>query len=419
VTTPTDNLQDFDHLCAWMRLAGTPGVGRGTARELLAKFGPPQDILAQGHSALTQHLPQAMATALKTESPEHVERVVVLRAWLQADATRCVIAMDDARFPRQLLDTADPPLMLFAQGDVALLQAPSIAIVGSRNTTAQGSDNARAFARSLSQSGYTVVSGLALGIDGAAHEGALLGAASGPAGGVAKVGSTIAVVGTGLDRIYPAKHAPLARDIAAHGLLLSEFFLGTPPLAENFPQRNRIIAGLAQGTLVVEAALRSGSLITASMAIECGREVFAIPGSIHSPQSHGCHALIKQGAKLVETAQDVLEELSRSVARRPAGDGAAPSDAANATQADNTCSTGSTGHAANAAPRAAGLAASLHASLHASLLDAMGFDPVTLDAVLARTGLPTASAQAQLWELEMEGAVHRLPGGRFQRRVAG
>lgn len=402
MTTPTDNLQDFEHLCAWMRLAGTPGVGRGTARELLAKFGPPQDILAQGHSALTQHLPQAMATALKTESPEHVERVAVLRAWLQADATRCVIAMDDARFPRQLLDTADPPLMLFAQGHVALLHAPSIAIVGSRNTTAQGSDNARAFARSLSQNGYTVVSGLALGIDGAAHEGALLGAASGaasspssvPSAGAVTVGSTIAVVGTGLDRIYPAKHAQLARDIAAQGLLLSEFFLGTPPLAENFPQRNRIIAGLAQGTLVVEAALRSGSLITASMAIECGREVFAIPGSIHSPQSHGCHALIKQGAKLVETAQDVLEELGRSA-----------------------------GHAAKAAPRAAGLAASLHTllhtSLHTSLLDAMGFDPVTLDAVLARTGLPTASAQAQLWELEMEGAVHRLPGGRFQRRVAG
>ncbi len=412
MTPPTDNLQYFDHLCAWMRLAGTPGVGRGTARELLAKFGPPQDILAQGHSALTQHLPQAMATALKTESPEHVERVAVLRTWLQTDATRCVIAMDDARFPRQLLDTADPPLMLFAQGHVALLHAPSIAIVGSRNTTAQGSDNARAFARSLSQSGYTVVSGLALGIDGAAHEGALLGAASGPPAGATKVGSTIAVVGTGLDRVYPAKHAKLARDIAAQGLLLSEFFLGTPPLSENFPQRNRIIAGLAQGTLVVEAALRSGSLITASMAIECGREVFAIPGSIHSPQSHGCHALIKQGAKLVETAQDVLEELSRSAARRPADDRAAPSHAASTDHADNT---EGAGNAANAAPRHGGLAA----SLHASLLDAMGFDPVTLDAVLARTGLPTASAQAQLWELEMEGAVHRLPGGRFQRRVAG
>jgi DNA processing protein len=402
VSTPNDNLQDFDDVCAWMRLAGTPGIGRGTARELLAHFGPPANIFAQSHNALAQHLPQALATALKTESIEHGQRVPELRAWLQADATRYVIAMDDARFPPQLLDTADPPLMLFAQGHVALLQAPCIAIVGSRNTTAQGSDNARAFARSLSQSGYTVVSGLALGIDGAAHEGALLGASQ----GTATTGSTIAVVGTGLDRIYPAKHAQLARDIAAQGLLLSEFFLGTPPLAENFPQRNRIIAGLAQGTLVVEAALRSGSLITASMAIECGREVFAIPGSIHSPQSHGCHALIKQGAKLVETAQDVLEELNRSAALRPSS--SRPS--AGTTNADPA--------AAERLP-AAGVAASLHASPHASLLGAMGFDPVTLDAVLARTGLPTASAQAQLWELEMEGAVQRLPGGRFQRRVTG
>jgi DNA processing protein len=242
-------------------------------------------------------------------------------------------------------------------------------VVGSRNPTAQGADNARAFASHLSQSGLTIVSGLALGIDGAAHE-----------GGLAGRGSTVAVMGTGPERIYPARHRNLAHRIAREGLLLSEFEIGTPPLPENFPLRNRIIAGLARGTLVVEAALPSGSLSTARAAVEAGREVFAIPGSIHSPQSRGCHALIKQGAKLVESADDVLGELDWSAQPRRAGaapDAEPPADA---------------------------------------LIDALGHDPTTLDALQARTGLATAELNARLLELELDGRVARLPGGLFQRR---
>ncbi len=369
-----------DDLSAWLRLLATPGVGRGSARELLARLGPPAAIFGLPASAVNEALGHAMATALGTVPPGFDEALQTALAWLAADPTRDVIALDDARYPRALLDTADPPLLLYAHGHIELLSAPCIAVVGSRNTTAQGSDNARAFARALSERGYTIVSGLALGIDAAAHEGALQGR-----------GSTIAVVGTGLDRIYPSRHAELARRVAQDGLLLSEFALGTPPLRENFPQRNRIIAGLAQGTLVVEAALQSGSLITAKQASECGREVFAIPGSIHSPQSRGCHALIKQGAKLVEDAQDIVTELDRSYGLPPT--------AASKAAAANT------------------LAASPASPLDASLLKAMGFDPVTLDALLERTGMDTATAQARLLELELDGSVLRLPGGRFQRRA--
>lgn len=258
-----------------------------------------------------------------------------------------------------------------------------MAIVGSRNPTPQGSANARQFARTLAAQGICVVSGLALGIDGAAHEGALDGAppsAPGPA--------TIAVIGTGIDRVYPRQHRDLAHRIAARGLIVSEYPLGTPPLPGNFPRRNRLIAGLSQGTLVVEAALQSGSLITARLASEQGKEVFAIPGSIHSPQSRGSHALIRQGAKLVETAQDVLEEL-----RWPQAVLAMTNEAAGAVSAPDD----DLNHP------------------HQELLQALGADPVSLDALQARTGLQTATLQAQLLELELAGQVGRLPGGLFQR----
>jgi DNA processing protein len=253
-------------------------------------------------------------------------------------------------------------LLLWLQGRRALLGTPSLAIVGSRNPTAQGGDNARAFSRALARAGYTIVSGLALGVDAAAHEGAL-----------DAEGATIAVVGTGLDQIYPRRNAGLAaRLLAAGGLIVSEYSLGTPVMQANFPKRNRIIAGLSQGCLVVEAAVQSGSLITARLAVEGGREVFAIPGSIHSPQARGCHALIRQGAKLVESAQDVLEELPPLGAPAPS------------------------------APEA--------------LLDAMGFDPVSLDALMARSGWPAAELSAALLELELDGQVARLAGQLFQRR---
>jgi DNA processing protein len=261
-------------------------------------------------------------------------------------------------------------LLLYAQGRVELLQAPSLAIVGSRRPTRQGSLDARSFAATLSQAGLTIVSGLALGVDGAAHEGGLEGGAS-----------TIAVVGTGLDRVYPRRHLGLAHRIARDGLIVSEFALGTPPLPFQFPARNRIIAGLSRGTLVVEAALQSGSLITAQQANEAGRDVFAIPGSIHSPLSRGCHALIKQGAKLVDSAGDILEELHWPASHPPA-------------------------------PPATGSDAPTSAD---PLLEAMGFGPVTLDALVARTGWPTALLNGRLLELELDGQVARLPGQLFQR----
>jgi DNA processing protein len=357
-----------DDLDAWLRLLRTPGVGRETARRLLATFGSAQAVFDAAPGARRTLVDAAQATALTAPPERHDEQVAATRQWLAGDVARHVIALGDPHFPAALLETADPPLLLFAQGRLELLAAPAIAVVGSRNPTPQGADNARAFARHLSQAGLTVVSGLALGVDGAAHDGALAGA-----------GSTIAVMGTGADRIYPGRHRDLAHRIAAEGLLLTEFPLGTPPLAENFPMRNRIIAGLSRGTLVVEAALPSGSLSTARAAIEAGREVFAIPGSIHAPQSRGCHALIKQGAKLVESADDVLGEIDWKARAAPA---ALP-------EADST---------------------------HDPVLDAMGHDPSSMDAIGARTGWPASELQARLLELELDGQVARLPGGLFQRR---
>ncbi len=279
-----------------------------------------------------------------------------------------MIALGDAAYPHALLESPDPPLLLYAIGRLELLHAPALAIVGSRHASVQGRQNASAFAAHLGGAGFTIVSGLALGIDGAAHEGAL-----------GSAGSTIAVVATGLDQVYPRRHLALAGRIAAEGLLLSEHPLGTPPLRENFPQRNRIIAGLTRGTLVVEATLQSGSLITARLAVEAGREVFAIPGSIHSPQAKGCHALIKQGAKLVETAQDVLEELGVATAPAPAS------------------------------------ATEPVLERPDPLLDAMGHDPIVLDELIARTGWSAAELAAKLLDLELAGRIERLPGQRFQR----
>jgi DNA processing protein len=294
-----------------------------------------------------------------------------------------VLTLADSAYPPGLLQTEDPPLMLYVMGRIPATWPAGIAVVGSRNPTPQGLDNARQFSRSFAQSGLTVVSGLALGVDGAAHEGALQGAAAGQL-------ATIAVVGTGLDRVYPRQHLELARRIAERGLLVSEYPLGTPPLGQNFPRRNRIISALSQGTVVVEAALKSGSLITARQAAEQGREVFAIPGSIHSPQSRGCHWLLKQGAKLVESAQDVLEELRAPIQHSLTGAG--PEVQATPEQKDEP---------------------------EDSLLAALGFDPVTLDALVARTGIAPADLQARLLELELDGEVARLPGGLFQRVGAG
>ena len=381
-----------DELAGWLRLALTPGVGDGTARRLLAAFGLPQDIWSQPRGALRDVVSAAQAAALCVPPPGLAEQLETTWRWLRSGdgegIAHRVVTLGDPGYPAALLETADPPPMLYLAGapDFHLAQLDrSIAMVGSRNPTPQGADNARAFARAFGALGLTVVSGLALGIDAAAHEGALDALAAAPAARAGARCATVAVVGTGLDRVYPARHRALAHRIAAQGLIVSEFPLGTPPLNANFPKRNRIIAGLSRGTLVVEAALASGSLITARLAVEQGREVFAIPGSIHSPQSRGCHALIRQGAKLVETAQDVLEELRLEPATDSIANFPEPASAAATMDEKNP------------------------------LLDALGHDPAGLDALGARTGWSAAELQARLLELELDGRVARLPGGRFQR----
>jgi DNA processing protein len=378
-----------EELGAWLRLVLTPGVGPESARRLLAAFGEPQALFAQTETALCQVVNAKQAQALRLMPDGCADLTRDTLDWLQAanGPGRCVITLGDADYPAPLLDIPDPPLMLYALGQTAQLATlraqQALAMVGSRNPTPQGAENARAFACSLAASGLTVVSGLALGVDGAAHEGALQGGLqSGFQAGATGRLATIAVVGTGLDRVYPRQHRDLAHRVTQNGLILSEYPLGTPPLSPNFPRRNRLISGLSQATLVVEAALQSGSLITAKQALEQGRDVMAIPGSIHSAQAKGCHALIKQGAKLVESVQDVLEELRmpNALAQMPlalaAGDEDAPDD---------------------------------------ELLRALGHDPVSLDALQARCGWTTARLQAQLLELELMGQVGRLPGGLFQR----
>ena len=397
-------MRDRDELSAWLRLLETPQVGRESARKLLAAFGSPQAVLTASVSARREVVATAAAQALATPPSTLAALVTATLSWIDAehDSARAVIALGDPRYPTLLLETADPPLLIYTQGRTELLQAASIAVVGSRNPTPQGIENARAFATHLSATGLTVVSGLALGIDAAAHDGAL-----------SRVGSTIAVVGTGLDQVYPRSNLDLARRIARLGLMVSEYALGTPPLPRHFPPRNRIIAGLAQGTLVVEAALQSGSLITARLASEAGRDVFAIPGSIHSPQSRGCHALIKQGAKLVEAGQDILEELllpPRADVRAAGRDSAGAGAGASASASERAkAAPGQAELPLSAAPGAPNVAAV------DALLDALGFDPVTLDALVARTGWDAAELNVRLLNLELAGFVARLPGQRVQR----
>ena len=394
------NAEDIDEhaLKSWLRLALSPGIGNETARKLLTAFGSVQAVFAQDAAALRQLGSEKLVRALHAEPEGLKTQLQTTLAWLRGGPDRRLATLDDAAYPPVLLNIEDPPLMLYLLGvhvNTAFFapenranDAVNLAMVGSRNPTPQGEANAREFARYFASKGLTVVSGLALGIDGAAHDGALIGD-----------GQTIAVVGTGLDRVYPKKHLALAHRIAAQGMLVSEFPLGTPPLTANFPKRNRIISGLSVGTLVVEAALKSGSLITARMAVEQGRDVFAIPGSIHSPQSRGCHALIKQGAKLVEVAEDVLEELGLSLpaAPRPAQRRAVSHTAR---ETEPPLQQAQQGEAANS---------------DSALLTALGHDPVSLDALQARTGLPTPQLQAELMTLELQGQLARLPGGFFQR----
>jgi DNA processing protein len=378
-------------LAAWLRLQLTPGVGNAGARKLLAAFGLPQGIFDASRAALEQVVSAQQSVSLRQEPVGLQALLDTTWSWLEAlPQTHRVLALGDASYPQSLLHMEDPPLLLYAMGaplawnedGLATCASRCLAVVGSRNPTPQGVANARQFSQTLAQAGLTIVSGLALGVDGAAHEGALDGAMAGQL-------ATIAVVGTGLDRVYPRQHRDLAHRIVQNGVVLSEYPLGTPPLSANFPRRNRIIAGLSRGTLVVEAALQSGSLITARLASELGKDVYAIPGSIHSTQARGCHALIKQGAKLVESAQDVLEDMPHTIT----------SVVVSNLIAGDSVSTGAEGVSGTSDP----------------LLEALGYDPIGLDALQARTGLDTPNLQARLMELELNGHVARLPGGLFQR----
>jgi DNA processing protein len=374
-----------DELNSWLRLSLTEGVGNVTARKLLAALGSPKAVFEQSRQALTQLVSSNQANALQNVPAELGTLLTTTMRWLALSLKdgvgRRVVTLGDPLYPDSLLNIEDPPLLLYLMGrvDTPYPSSNCLAIVGSRNPTPQGAINASQFAHTFETGGFTVVSGLALGVDAAAHEGALLRTPE-----AQTHLATIAVVGTGLDRVYPSQHRDLAHRIATRGLLISEYPLGTPPLAENFPKRNRLISGLSCATLVVEAALKSGSLITAKLAAEQGKDVFAIPGSIHSTQSRGCHALIRQGAKLVESAQDVLEELIPFTSQREL-------------VSDDTQTT-----------------PDMDEDTDDKLLNALGFDPVSLEALQARTGKDTAHLQASLMSLELEGRVVRLPGGLFQ-----
>jgi DNA processing protein len=370
-----------DDLAYWLRLEQTPGVGGETARRLLGTFGLPENVFAASFSSLQKVVSERIAQAITAPISDTSASLIARTLEWAALPGNHVLTLADPDYPNALLDIPDPPLILYVKGRIELLARPALAVVGSRNATVQGMTNAERFSDSLSAAGLTVISGMALGIDTAAHIGGLQTANTDGAG------STIAVIGTGTDIVYPARNRSLAHRIAEQGCIVSEYALGTPAIATNFPRRNRIISGLARGVLVVEAALQSGSLITARMAAEQGRDVFAIPGSIHSPLSKGCHQLIKQGAKLVETAQDILEELRFAASAR-------------STTADI---------AANASPPATG---DLE---HHALLQLIGFDPVSLDALSERCNEDITTLHAQLLALELDGAIEMLPGGLYRR----
>jgi len=354
---------------AWVGL-DVCGVGPRPLAELLRAFGDPEAVVAATPAQRRKVVPAA-AAKLVDAGPDP-PRLAAALAWLGAPG-HDLVALDDPDYPRSVLEIGDPPPVFYCIGRRELLLRPALAIVGSRNATPQGIADAQAFARALSAAGLTIVSGLALGIDSAAHRGALDGD-----------GSSIAVTGTGPDRVYPAANRELAHDLAARGLIISEFSPGMPPLPHNFPRRNRVVSGLARGVLVIEATLSSGSLITARLAGEQGREVFALPGSIHSPFSKGCHKLLREGAKLVETAQDVLDELRLPrAASTSATTAAAPDDDLTADER--------------------------------AVIAALGHAPVAVDALAVQSGLAPEVVAAALLALELAGRAAPMPGGLWQQ----
>lgn len=355
-------MKSTEGLAGWLRLTLTPNIGGETQRKLLAAFGLPDAIFLAGRESVRALIGSRADSLFDFDAKTVVHRSI---EWASQE-NQTILTLADKDYPALLLETPDPPTVLYIRGNYRLLNTPSIGIVGSRNATPLGLKTAENFSKTLAANHLSIVSGLALGIDAAAHQGALN-----------VQGNTIAVIGTGIDRLYPAKNKALAISIAEHGAIVSEFPLGTPAIAANFPRRNRIISGLSKGVLVVEAAVQSGSLITARLAAEQGREVFAIPGSIHSPVARGCHQLIKQGAKLVETAEDILEEFGTNMAGTPAMQ--------------------SIIHDENA------------------IVAAIGHDPCTFDDLIERTGLCAENLLTELLTLELSGHVATLPGNRYQR----
>ena len=362
----------------WIALNQTQGLGNATLCQLLTKFGSPQAIYSASIGQLREVVDDE--TARKINHGVDTETIKPTLDWLKKDNAH-IVTLADSEYPQKLLEISNPPAVLYAIGNLPWLNHPSLAIVGSRSAKPQGEKNAEEFSASLCHLGLCVVSGMALGIDGAAHRGALK-----------ANGATIAVVGTGLDIVYPARHRDLAHKIAERGLIISEFPLGTPSKAQNFPRRNRLISGLSLGCLVVEANIDSGSLITARLSTEQGREVFAIPGSIHSPVAKGCHQLIKQGAKLVENTQDILEEIKHllptsKLSYSPTGLTSEINSATVTGQAGNT------------------------------VLDLMGFDAINFDHLQQLSALTTEVLSAMLMVLELEGKITVLAGNQYQRLI--
>jgi len=350
-------------LASWITLSQIPGLGNDGLRKLLQEFGSPSSILKTSTSALKQIVRPVVADAIAENTNEEI--LIRVSNWLE-DPQNHIVTLGQVDYPQALLNIPDPPLLLYVKGQLSFLNHSSLAIVGSRKASTQGIRNAESFAQIASDADLCIISGMAHGIDAAAHE-----------GGLSSRGSSIAVVGTGLDKVYPAANRELAHRLAQKGALISEFPLGTPPLAHNFPRRNRIISGLSLGCLIVEADLQSGSLITARMALEQGRDVFAIPGSIHMQQYKGCHALIKQGAKLVETPQDIFDDLGWFSAINKS------------TQDEHD---------------------------H-SIYSYLGFDPIDIDTLSQRSGLTIEALSAILLQLELDGKVSTLAGGMYQRIV--
>ena len=409
-----------EELAAWLRLALARGLRPAALRALLGAFGLPQNILAQPFTALAAVAgAQAARAALAEPGPDFAPQVEALRAWCAAPGNALVTLADPA-YPPRLLATPDPPALLYAKGRLDLLHARAVAVVGSRNATPQAIEDAARFARSLAASGLTVVSGLAQGVDGAAHRGAL-----------DERGGTVAVIGTGADLVYPAVHHALATQIAARGAIVSEWPLGTPARSANFPQRNRVIAALVEGVAVVEAAERSGSLITARLANEMGRDVFALPGSIHAPLTRGCHGLIKQGAQLVETPEEVLDALNvgqpagtrqaRGAQRgHPGPKVSVPFDRMPRNASETRLRPLQSSPPLPAVARKEGISSRTGLSADAlRLLEALGHAPATVEILAQRTDMREAVLQGTLLQLELAGHLDALPGGWFVRASRG